>query len=173
MGLHPDLRRWSLFLLVLGPIFALVGVVALVLFFRGLQDEKDALGKGLVLLYGVVMLFLAWLMLVNAPRWYRRATWVLNNTQPQTSILCLREESSSDSTNLYADLYTIGDISGTEPLEIHWVHRPRWDLEGMLEQSESMVKVYRDPSPGGPVVIETSKGLLWPYPTKTFGRRVE
>jgi len=167
MGIYPDLRRYCLLLLVLGPVFALVGVGALAFFFVGLTDERDTMGKGLVLLYGVVMLFLAWLMLVNAPRWYRRATWVLNNTQPHTSILRLREESSSDSTNLYADLYTPSDVSGMQPLETHWVHHPRWSLEGV---SESEVKVYRDPNPGGPVVIEADRGLLWSYPTKTFGR---
>lgn len=170
MGIHPDLRRYCLLLLVLGPVFALVGVGALIFFFVRLPDETETVGKSLVLLYGVVMLSLAWLMLVYAPRWYRRATWVLNNTQPQRMKLQLREESSSDSSNLYADLHTPSDIPSTGPLETHWVHHPRWDLKGV---SELMVKVYRDSSPGGPLVIETSKGLLWPYPVKTFGRRVE
>src|SRR3954467_12877060 len=102
-GIHPDLRGMALLCLLLGPVFAFAGLGALTYLFHWPQNGS-MVGFCLVLLYGLVMIALGYGMFALAPRAYRRATWVLNNVQPQPMLLTLREDSWSDSTDLWADL---------------------------------------------------------------------
>lgn len=92
MGIHPDLRGQLRLSYALGVVFAIVDAGVLLFLLFG-EWDLAGIGPGLVLLYGAVMLFLGWMMLVWNPRHYRRATWVLENVPPERAQLTLREES--------------------------------------------------------------------------------
>jgi hypothetical protein len=160
--IHPDLRGRIALYYVLGFIWATIGAGALLyLVFVGGSDVKL---YACVLVFGAVMLFLGWLMVFNAPNWYRRANRVLQTQPPETMLLTLRKEESSDSTTLYADLRVPGSSHETAPARSVAVLSPKWNAD---QQENQPVEVYEDSD--GPVVIRTPQGLLWSVPHKRIG----
>jgi hypothetical protein len=160
--IHPDLRGRIALYYVLGFIWAAIGAAALLyLIFVGGSDAKL---YACVLTFGAVMLSLGWLMLFSAPNWYRRANRILQTQQPDTMLLTLRKEESSDSTTLYADLRVLGSSPDVAPFRSVAVLSPKWNMD---QQESRPVEVYQEPD--GPVVIRTSQGLLWSVPHKSIG----
>src|SRR3954452_12351845 len=117
-GIHPDLRRMALLCLLLGPVFVFAGLGALGYLLKWPQNGS-VIGFCLVLLYGLMMIALGYGMFALAPRAYRRATWVFDNSQPQPMLLSLREESWSDNTDLWADLRMPAASPTSPPHESH------------------------------------------------------
>lgn len=164
MNVHPDLRRSLLVYQILGSALVAVGAVALVFPFTPTgQGLKGVVWVPTVV--GLGMFAVGWAALILVPRWYRRATWVLENTPAEEMLMTLRkvrERHADESTtySYYADLQPVDAPPGTPITEHQWVIPPRWDTKGLVL---ARVSVHRDPQPrSGMRVIVTDRGVLWP-----------
>jgi len=114
---------------------------------------------------GLGMLVVGWAALILTPRWYRRATWVLENTPAEEMLMTLRKvrECHSDEMTTYtyyADIQPVDATPGTPITEHQRVIPPIWNTTGLVL---ARVAVHRDPQPrSGMRVIVTDRGILWP-----------
>jgi hypothetical protein len=98
---------------------------------------------------------------VLSPRWYRRATKVVQAETPVNATVSLRLESTSDSTHLYADVQSIDGPALDDP-EVGLLI-PRWDVTPLVGQDQD-VEAWRDPRNGKVLAFKTGHGMLWTMP---------
>ena len=119
-------------------------------------------------LIGALFLLTGWLAFYYGPRWYRRASWVVRTVAPTTMHLKVQIRRDADKSRSLSALLSPVSTDAAAPaasLSMQW---PSWDVESL---PEGPVEVFQDPRPGGPVVIRTSRGWLWPAPGAGFKRR--
>jgi hypothetical protein len=152
--IHPELRgkvRWNQY--VSTPLLLLIACGIFVSVLRaGLRGDEPWLLLALRGTVGVLFVWAAW-YIWNSATWYRRASWVLQHMPP----VRVRVHFGSFETAPIANILPItpGPCAG-------WVvtcHAPKWNID-MLEGKELLAHV--DPVPGGPLVLETTLGILWP-----------
>ena len=119
-----------------------------------------------LILFGLVGLGVAYVGVVVAPRWYRRASWVVATTRPLPAQLSLEVDRGTDTTTLYA-IVDILDAS-REALRFA-VLFPQWEVEPWYA-TRTDVTVFLDPESKRPVAIQTPRGMLWakPHPRKAW-----
>ena len=117
-----------------------------------------------LILFGLVGLGVAYLGVVVAPRWYRRASWVVATTRPLPARLTLEVDRGTDTTTLYA---TLDMPDASREAQRFAVLFPRWEVEP-LYATRTEVSVFLDPESNRPVAIQTPAGMLWakPHPPK-------
>lgn len=152
-GVHPDLRAAReltivlVSVLLLLPALVLLGMAAK----RALAGEPEAfvfVGPALIL-GGIGAFFLRPL------RWYRRCAEIHAHGRARPLRLHLVTNARG---GLFLELHALVDVLLREPLiRVQSERRPRRfaTLEG------ETVRVFLDDDPAGPVVVETSLGLLW------------
>lgn len=120
-------------------------------------------------LAGAFFVLLGWLAFSYGPRWYRRASWVVQTVTPSVMHLKIQISYDTDRSRwLRALLRPESADAATQPEESLSMQWPSWDIETL---PEGPVEVYRDPLPGGPVVIRTARGWLWSAPGSGFKSR--
>lgn len=170
-SLHPELRRFvrtsrliAVFACVLAA-YLLLGAVAPELV-PGARVPRWVLVPLSALVLGA-----AWLAGVYGSRWYRRASWVVSRVGPSVMHLEIdirRSRGRDDVTDsIYALLRPESEPGGGPPERIQ-VQFPSWDASTL---PEGPAEVFRDPQPGGPVVIRTSRGLLCAVPGSVSKKR--
>jgi hypothetical protein len=98
-------------------------------------------------------------------RWYRRATWVLENVVPVPRTARFRTVPRvSTGVDHMVALLRPGAAPAAEPEVEYQIVDPQWS--SYLTQP---VQAYFDPEPAGPVVLRSANGLLWPHAV----RRIE
>lgn len=168
--LHSDVRRIIRQLLLVGVFAYLVGGWLVVGGLFAPELVPGARVPGWVLgLIGGFLLLVGWLASSYGPRWYRRASWVVQTVAP--SVMHLRVQITYDadkSRSLRALLRPESADPAAPPAESISVQWPSWDVETL---PEGPAEVFRDPQPGGPVVIRASRGWLWSAPGSGSRRR--
>lgn len=169
--MHTEVRLIIRKLLLIGVFGYLVGGWLIVGGLFAPELVPGARVPGWVLgLVGAFLLVVGWLASSYGPRWYRRASWVVQTVAP--SVMHLKIQITYDHTDKSRSLRVLlrpehDDPNGpsAESLNVQW---PSWDVETL---PEGPVEVFRDPQLGGPVVIRTSRGWLWSVPGSGFRRR--
>lgn len=159
-GLHADARALSRKFALVGAFGYLLGAWLLVggLFAPELVPGPRAPGWVLGLA-GAFLLLMGWLAFSYGRRWYRRASWVVSSVAPTRMRLKIRISRDAEGSRSARAL--LSPENGNAPSENISVQWPDWDLESLPEEA---VDVFRDPRPGGPIVVRTSRGWLWPAP---------
>jgi hypothetical protein len=161
--LHADVRPLTRKLAFVGVFGYLIGGWLVIggLFAPGLVPGERAPGWVLALA-GAFLLLMGWLASSYAQRWYRRASWVVRSVAPTRMRLKVQVRYDAErSRSARALLWPENTGHAMPPPESISVQWPSWDLESLPEEP---VEVFRDPKPGGPVVVRTSRGWLWPVP---------
>lgn len=162
--LHPELR-WEYGCTLTGAlvIFGLPGVALLaVLALVPHKTTQDALGIAFVSIVGWILLLVAWVF-VRAALWCRRCSGVFyRRSATPMRVRAIR----NDRGGLFLELHRLADVERRDVELRIQAHLPAWDLSDLDGQ---VVKVRLDQDPKGPVVVETTRGILWPA---AFGRRV-
>lgn len=168
--LHPDVAAIIRKFRVVGVFGYVVGGWMVVGGVAVPELVPDARVPGWVLaLVGSCLLLAGWLAASYGPRWYRRASWVAMTVAP--TVMQVRVQAAragrDDSRTLRALLTPEGEGAGAPPesVPVQW---PDWDAETL---PEGPAEVFRDPRPGGPIVIKTARGWLWPAPGAGSRRR--
>jgi hypothetical protein len=152
---HPQLRadawldRW------IGA--ALMGLAAMGLFAAvAIGAVRGSTPMPILLLGGVIGLSFAWAAWWGwgSARRYRRTTWVLEHMPPVEAIAeFLRGEPDSMRLTLEGDGH---------PARLQWYvpcALPKWAAS---LGDRVKVRAHIDPLPGGPIVVETDAGIIWP-----------
>jgi hypothetical protein len=156
-GVHPDLRRHVLVTSVSSAALGMAGLIALAVAWQSPPSPPLPL-----LLFGGVALPVAYIGLVIAPRWYRRASRFVTSTRPAVGQIVLHLEADSDSTSLYASLITQSTMATTQADRFLLIV-PRWPVESILD-APIEAKIYRDPQTQRPVAFQVTGGFLWCFP---------
>jgi hypothetical protein len=156
-GVHPDLRKQILVTSVSSTALGVAGLAALIVAWRSPSEPRWPL-----LLFAAASIPIAYIGLVIAPRWYRRASRVVASVRPTRTAIVLRLEADSDSTSLYASFATPPATAEVEP-EAFPLVIPRWRVDLLLGTSIE-ADVYCDPSSQRPVAFRVPSGLLWCLP---------
>lgn len=154
--IHPELRDSVWRNQYVGT--PLLGVVAAGIFwFVGRAFVSGEVPLPLVALLVAIGLLFTWAAWYawSSVRWYQRTTWVLRHTEP---VLVRVQFGMNEAGGLIALLYPVqpGHSGGWQIImcsDAQWDHRT---VEG------AVVRAHIDPSPGGPVVLETERGRIWP-----------
>jgi hypothetical protein len=154
-NINPVFRKDAVFPVVVVVLWALVGIVLLLLPVNG----GSLYGKVFVLsLMGLTLIVLVSYVGTQRRR-LRRASWVLANTKPQR----MRMRTHPRFRALLAELDAEGPQVREETSEM--VHlqslKSFWSI-----RSPDMVDVYRDPESSGIVIIQTETTVLWGVKTR-------
>ena len=157
LGVHRELRRQVLVGSICSAVVGIAGLAALVAAWWSPSQPRWPF-----LLVAAAFFSVAYVGIVIAPRWYRRASRVVASIQPTVATIVIHLEADSDSTSLYASFATSPSAASAEverfPLVI-----PRWRIDSHLG-TPIEAKVYRDPFSQRPVAFEITSGLLWCFP---------
>jgi hypothetical protein len=167
--LHADLRPIVLRLRLVGGLAYLAGAWIVAGAWLAPSVLPGArVPRWVLTLAGAFLVLVGWLAASHGPRWYRRASWVVRRVAP--TVMQLRVQISADSDGSRSLRALLLEEAGNperraESVSVQW---PRWDVATL---PEGPAEVFRDPRPGGPVVIRTSRGWLWSAPGGGFRRR--
>ena len=167
--LHADVRPIVRRLWLVGAFAYLVGAWLLV---AGVLAPGVVPGvrapRWVLSLAGAFLVLVGWLASSYGPRWYRRASWVVRRVAPTVMHLEVQISTDSEGSRSLRALLREepGDPAGrpAERISVQW---PSWDVATL---SDGPAEVFRDPRPGGPIVIRTSRGWLWSAPGAGFRR---
>lgn len=156
--------RWGYGLVLLGLAQVLIGGQS---FLRQL-DAGAAIEKmnfpGQLPLWGLIFGVFGLLQLVRAPRYYRLLRRIVAGGRPVAMYMTVRVEEDSESTSYYADLrFEPASAASIPDIEVVLALPPWSKGRDRLEQKPQnvSVRVYGTQA-GGPAVIETAWGFLWP-----------
>jgi hypothetical protein len=90
--------------------------------------------------------------------WLKRATWLLNHTQPRNMILILPQDSGA--AGRLAELREEGQPETSEPRETVEIRSPQWKIKDLRP---GLVAVYREFEPDGIVAMVTERGVVWGF----------
>lgn len=153
------------------------GFIFLLLFFApwkvGISEAQQEFyrGQGIWLITGIIFLSCSTYFIVVIRKWVQHVAWVYKHAKPESMILCIEEESDSDSTAYYA---VIRDHDKTPAGHHTWkvaVYSPSWDT-GPLMHKAVTAEVYLDPDTKVPVIIKTAYGFLWKMAGKASAVKV-
>ena len=156
-GVHPDLRRHVLITSVSSAALGVAGLIALTIAWRSPSSPRLPF-----FLFGGAALSVAYIGLVIAPRWYRRASRFVTSTRPTAGQIVLHLEADSDSTSLYASLITHSTMVTTQSDRFLLIW-PRWPVKPILD-TPIEAKIFRDPHTQRLVAFEVAGGFLWCFP---------
>jgi hypothetical protein len=128
----------------------------------GLPMEKMTF-QGQLPAWGLIFAIFGVLQRVRAPRYYRRLRSIVARGNPVTMYLTVRIVKDSESTHHYADLRRERNRAAPTPdIQVSLALPPWPEGRQRLEQKPQDVPVQVHGVGGGPVVIETEWGFLWP-----------
>ena len=154
--IHPELlNKVRLNLFVGSPIFILLGLFFIYPVGLPFRPETDPLG--IWLLRGSIGAGLLWAAFYTAwtsTRWCRRATRALRECPGHPVRLSL---DANQTGALIVTAHPVGDapFAGMYTL----CPFPKWDLAGLEDETAT---AHVDLKPAGPMVLVTSRGILWP-----------
>ena len=194
-SIHPDLQNRVIGLKFAGIILLALGLLSWLLalgIFTGVlhpQEEERTSLLVLLVISGVALAYFAYRSGYEKRRWFRRATWVIENVQPvEKQIKLLARD--DDSFAFYFSISRSSSISRHWCVEISddfapevflilgsrtklWVLPPSPGVFSLIREDANWnsgtycsrpipALVYADPQKHGPIVIRTSEGILWP-----------
>lgn len=160
LGIHPELKSRVTFTVAACLILKLLGI-AMLIAVAAQADLVAAVPRAVTLSAGCIFLALGTLGMTLWPRWYQRATRVVETEKPVHASVRLRVESDADSTTLYADVAQIDGAALADsavPLLM-----PRWSTARIAGQCLD-VSAWRDPGSGKVLALETPWGRIWSMP---------
>jgi hypothetical protein len=167
--LHADVRPIVRRLVLVGALAYLAGAWLLV---GGVLAPSVVPGprvpRWVLSLAGAFLVLVGWLASSYGVRWYRRASWVVRRVAPTVMHVGVEISADSDGSRSLRALLSQARAGATgQPAESISVQWPSWDVATL---PEGPAEVFRDPRPGGPIVIRTSRGWLWSAPGAGFRR---
>ena len=160
LGIHPELKSRVAFTVAACLILKMLGIAMLVAV-AAQADFVTVAPRSVTLIAGCVFLALGTLGMTLWPRWYQRATRVVETEKPVHASVRLRVESDSDSTTLFADIAQIDGAALADPAVP--LLMPRWSTAQVAGQRLD-VSAWRDPGSGKVLALETPWGRIWSMP---------
>ena len=150
----------GLFLLLWGLI--LVGILTgLIRWFAVEGFQTTLIGwlvPSLCFLSGGLLFYFGRHLAVVYTGWLRRATWLLDHTQPRRMVLTFPQHSGAPGR--LAELREEGKPDAPEPTETVEVRSPQWKIK---DPRENLVDVFREFESDGIVVMAAAYGIVWGF----------
>lgn len=160
IGVHPDLRRYTVLVTVVSLGLIIAGALLLYGAVTGSPRVED-IPVSVTLVFAAVFLVVGFVGAVLSPRWYRHATRIVNSHTPVNATVALRLESDSETTHLIAD---VKDIDGEPPDDTDVsMLIPRWEVEPLTGR-ELQLPIWCDPDTHKLLAVKTERGLIWSMP---------
>jgi hypothetical protein len=150
-SLHPDLKRKLRLNRLIGV--PLMSAIALCVFLSVLYSYSRGAEIILLSLQGFIGVLFVWAAcyIWSSGTWYQRVSWVFYNGDRAT----MQAEYGFNSRGaLIVDL----TAEGRNRL-VFLSSRPQWHVN--IESPETVI-AHIDPVEGGPVIVETPRGIIWP-----------
>jgi hypothetical protein len=160
LRIHPELKGRVGFTVAACLTLKLLGI-ALLVAVAAQAGVVAAVPRAVTLTAGCIFLALGTLGMTLWPRWYQRATRVVESERPVHASVRLRVESDSDSTSLFADIARIEGAALADPAVPLLL--PRWPTDAVAGQRLD-VSAWRDPESGKVLALETPWGRIWSMP---------
>ena len=150
---HPDLTADAWITRWIGV--PLMGVMAAGAMAGAVSAAVEGAPRGLVALLGFIAVLFIWVvwMVWRSAAWYERATWVLHQTEPLPVTLSFGTNVESWPT------VSLFPLDGASP---GWYMLCRDSPPNQTALVGATAQAHIDPVSGGPIVLRTEFGLIWP-----------